>query len=86
VLVRTRYITIRGLGTVFLDLLAAQTQIQSVNARTNDAYGRGLNDAYRDYKGLNGHGYDDSCPSGHSDSFCINYEIGYHNAWNNMGR
>jgi hypothetical protein len=59
--------------------------VQTASARTNDGYSRGLNDAYRDCNGLNGHGYDDSCPSGHSDSFCINYQIGYHKAWNNMG-
>lgn len=79
-------ISVAAIAVAVLSIALVQTQIQSVNARTNDAYGRGLNDAYRDYNGLNGHGYDDSCPSGHSDSFCINYEIGYHNAWNNMGR
>jgi hypothetical protein len=55
--------------------------VQTASARTNDGYGRGLNDAYRDYNGLNGHGYDDSCPSGHSGSFCFNYQNGYQDGW-----
>ena len=28
-----------------------------------------------------GHGYDDSCPSGHSESFCNNYQNGYNTQW-----
>jgi hypothetical protein len=40
---------------------------------------RGAIDAFRDSNGLNGHGYDDSCPSGHSSAFCSNYKHAYQN-------
>ena len=55
--------------------------VQSASARTTDAHSRGQIDATRDYHGLNGHGYDDSCPSGHSSSFCSNYKDGYTTQW-----
>jgi hypothetical protein len=48
---------------------------------SQDAYSRGQRDAIRDYHGLNGHGFDDSCPSGHSASYCSNYHNGYSTQW-----
>src|ERR1041385_4593892 len=40
----------------------------------SDGYSRGVNDASRDLQGLNGHGHDSSCPSGHTSVFCDGYE------------
>jgi hypothetical protein len=38
-----------------------------VTASSNsDGYSRGVKDASIDLQGLNGHGYDSSCPSGHT--------------------
>jgi hypothetical protein len=44
---------------------------------------RGSIDAFRDQNGLNGHGYDESCPSGHSSAFCSNYKDAYRNQFDN---
>ena len=49
-----------------------------------DGYNRGASDAQNDLLGLNGHGYDDSCPSGHTDTYCRGYVNGYNNAWNSQ--
>jgi hypothetical protein len=49
-----------------------------VTASSNsDGYSRGVKDASRDLQGLNGHGYDSSCPSGHTSVFCEGYVQGY---------
>jgi hypothetical protein len=37
-----------------------------------------------DAKGLNGHGYDPSCPSGHSAGFCRDYKQAYDKQWNDL--
>ena len=34
-----------------------------------DGYNPGVSDAQDDFLGLNGHGYDDSCPSNHTDTY-----------------
>ena len=47
------------------------------------AYQRGYADAVCDSNNCHGHGYDPSCPSGHSDDFCNNYSAGYSAGWNN---
>jgi hypothetical protein len=47
-----------------------------------DGYSRGVKDASRDLQGLNGHGYDSSCPSGHTSVFCDGYFRGYDVTWN----
>ena len=39
----------------------------------SDGYSRGVKDASRDLQGLNGNGYDSSCPSGHTSVFCDGY-------------
>lgn len=49
-----------------------------------DGYNRGQTDAHRDWNGLNGHGYDSSCPSGHTDVYCDGYGRGYNRAWGTM--
>ena len=54
-----------------------------VTASSNsDGYSRGIKDASRDLQGLNGHGYDSSCPSGHTSVFCDGYVRGYDATWN----
>jgi hypothetical protein len=47
----------------------------------SDGYSRGVKDAGRDLQGLNGHGYDSSCPSDHTSVFCSGYVKGYDNTW-----
>lgn len=49
-----------------------------------DGYNNAVSDAWNDYRGLNGHGYDDSCPSGHTDTYCRGYIDGYNNTWNSQ--
>jgi hypothetical protein len=49
---------------------------------SSDGYSRGVKDASRDLQGLNGHGYDSSCPSGHTSVFCDGYVRGYDATWN----
>ncbi len=34
-------------------------------------------DGTRDSQGLNGHGFDDSCPKGHTATWCEGYKDGY---------
>jgi hypothetical protein len=41
-------------------------------------------DASRDTQGSNGHGYDSSCPSGHSAGFCGSYKQAYDKQWNDL--
>jgi hypothetical protein len=48
---------------------------------TGTAYSRGWHDAICDHHSCNGHGYDDSCPTGHSEDFCANYVEGYLAGW-----
>jgi hypothetical protein len=48
----------------------------------SDGYSRGVKDASRDLQGLNGHGYDSSCPSSHTSVFCDGYVKGYDATWN----
>lgn len=50
-------------------------------ATTTNAYDRGQVDATRDFRGLNGHGFEDSCQSGHSAQYCVNYKDGYATQW-----
>jgi hypothetical protein len=46
-----------------------------------DGFQRGVKDANRDLEGLNGHGFDDSCPKGHTATFCEGYKDGYSESW-----
>ena len=46
-----------------------------------DGYSLGVKDAGRDLQGLNNHGYDSSCPSGHTSVFCSAYVRGYDDTW-----
>jgi len=49
-----------------------------------DGYSRAVQDANRDFKGENGHGYDASCPSGHSEQYCQGYARGYNHRWDSL--
>lgn len=64
-------------------MTAASVSLPAVYAKKHHSKGnsleRGAIDAFRDANGLNGHGYDDSCPSGHSSAFCSNYKHAYQN-------
>ena len=51
----------------------------------SDGYAKGQSDAQRDYYGANGHGYDASCPSSHTDVYCSGYVRGYRSMWASMG-
>jgi hypothetical protein len=42
-----------------------------------DGFQQGVKDGTRDSQGLNGHGFDDSCPKGHTATFCEGYKQGY---------
>ena len=42
---------------------------------------RGAKDAGRDLQGSIGHGFDDSCPKGHTSTFCEGYKQGYSERW-----
>jgi hypothetical protein len=41
----------------------------------------GTNSATADFHHENGHGYDDSCPTGHSDTYCEAYTRAYRDQW-----
>jgi hypothetical protein len=67
-----------GMGTIYHNAYAAKLTASS----SSDGYSRGVKDASRDLQGLNGHGYDSSCPSGHTSVFCEGYVRGYDATWN----
>ena len=67
-----------GMGTGNHLVYAAKVTASS----NSDGYSRGIKDASRDLQGLNGHGYDSSCPSGHTSVFCEGYVQGYDATWN----
>ncbi|HEY7078903.1 MAG TPA: hypothetical protein VH500_04315 [Nitrososphaeraceae archaeon] len=46
-----------------------------------DGVTRGMNDAQCDSNQCHGHGYDPSCPSGHTKTFCRGYAKGYSDGW-----
>ena len=46
-----------------------------------DGWNKGASDASRDLVGANGHGYDPSCPSGHTSVYCDGYTQGYNEVW-----
>ena len=46
-----------------------------------DGVTKGMNDAQCDSNQCHGHGYDSSCPSGHTSTFCRGYAQGYSQGW-----
>lgn len=53
------------------------TAIKETATSNEDGFQQGVKDANRDLQGLNGHGFDDSCPKGHTATFCEGYKQGY---------
>ena len=51
-----------------------------------DGVTRGMNDAMCDINQCHGHGYDPSCPSGHTKTFCSGYAQGYSKGWGQQSR
>ena len=51
----------------------------TVMAKKHHSKGNAGESAFRDQNRLNGHEYDESCPSGHSHAFCSNYKDSYRN-------
>jgi hypothetical protein len=54
------------------------------NTTSEDAYSTGYSDAVADAHYAHGHGYDSSCPSGHSEAYCQNYQSGYTTGWRSV--
>ena len=64
-------------------LVSAQTAnaFKETATSNEDGFQQGVKDAGRDLQGLNGHGFDDSCPKGHTATFCEGYKDGYNERW-----
>ena len=60
-------------------LVSAQTAgaFKETATSNEDGFQQGVKDGTRDSQGLNGHGFDDSCPKGHTATFCEGYKQGY---------
>jgi hypothetical protein len=71
---------------IALAIVLVHTQTASAFKETatsnEDGFQQGVKDAGRDLQGLNGHGFDDSCPKGHTATFCEGYKDGYNERWN----
>jgi hypothetical protein len=52
----------------------------------SDGYSKGHDDAVCDFNICHDHGYDPSCPSGHTERFCSGYSAGYENGWTSGGQ
>ena len=61
---------------------AAAIKLTSTSYR--DGITKGLNDATCDLNQCHGHGYDPSCPSGHTKTFCSGYAQGYSEGWDHQ--
>jgi hypothetical protein len=71
---------------VLVLILTSTTSAKSVFASSSSRSGSdgtidGTNDATADFHHENGHGYADSCPSGHSDTSCEAYTRAYRDQW-----
>jgi hypothetical protein len=80
---------VTGLGLTLalaLTLMFAQSvhAYKVTSTSYQDGFNRGVNDANRDWQRLNGHGFDDSCPSGHTDVYCSGYFKGYNTTWDTL--
>ena len=69
--------------TLAIVLVHTQTAYAFKETSTSyeDGFQRGVKDAGRDLRGLHGHAFDDSCPSGHTATFCEGYKDGYNERW-----
>lgn len=64
-------------GSIVHEALAFKLTASSYD----DGVNRGINDAQCDSNQCHGHGYDSSCPSGHTNTFCRGYAKGYSEGW-----
>lgn len=78
-------IALLGIGMIAVPTMQMVQAHKLTATSYSDGYQNGQQDARRDYAGLNGHGYDSSCPSDHTDVYCSGYERGYSNTWANLG-
>jgi hypothetical protein len=76
--------TIVLLGMATLMLVTGLFVAAGLSRAEEYAYTRGYSDAvaYAHYE--HGHGYDSSCPSGHSEAYCHNYQSGYATGWRSV--
>jgi hypothetical protein len=72
--------TIVLFGIAILMLVTGQS-VTGLSLAEEDAYSRGYSDAVADAHYEHGHGYDSSCPGGHSATYCQNYQQGYAAGW-----
>ena len=75
--------TIVLLGIAILTLITGLS-VAGLSRAEEDAYSRGYSDAVADAHYEHGHGYDSSCPSGHSEAYCKNYQSGYATGWRSV--
>jgi hypothetical protein len=73
--------TIVLLGIAISVLVTGLSVAAGLSRAEEDAYSRGYSDAVADAHYEHGHGYDSSCPSGHSAAYCQNYQQGYAAGW-----
>lgn len=76
-------VLVLGLGVAIAGGLIPANANQQAFA--TGGYQRGYADAVCDSNNCHEHGYDPSCPSGHSSDYCSNYDAGYSAGWNNNG-
>ena len=75
--------TIVLLGISILTLVTGLS-VAGLSRAEEDAYSRGYSDAVADAHYEHGHGYDSSCPTGHSEAYCQNYQPGYTTGWRSV--
>lgn len=72
------------LTSVFVSLSIQAPHAQAVQAsqsRYNSGYNDGLKNAECDFKQCQGHGFNKTVPSGHTNSYDNGYSKGYHDGW-----
>jgi hypothetical protein len=72
------------LGLAILMLVTSLSVAAGLSRAEEDAYSTGYSDAVADAHHEYGHGYDPSCPSGHSEAYCQNYQSGYAVGWRSV--
>jgi hypothetical protein len=65
------------IAAITLAIVLVHTQTANASTSYEDGFQQGAKDAGRDLQGKNGHGFDDSCPKGHTATFCEGYQQGY---------
>jgi hypothetical protein len=73
-----KIISIMAIGLAVVLVYAQTASAFKETATSNeDGFQQGAKDAGRDLQGKNGHGFDDSCPKGHTATFCERYQQGH---------